>query len=71
MADLLNLRRFRKAQQRSEKEVLASRNRVEFGRSKQERAASAASAEKAAQVLDAHRRDVPVPATSHPNASDE
>ena len=71
MADVLNLRRFRKAQQRSEKEALASRNRAAFGRSKQERAASQASADQAAGLLDAHRRDATAPTAPDLDGADE
>jgi hypothetical protein len=38
MGDVINLNRFRKQRARSEREETAARNRVRFGRSKEEKA---------------------------------
>lgn len=56
MADILNLRRFRKARQRADEGDEAARNRAIHGRSKTERQLDQASAQKAARLLDGHRR---------------
>ena len=56
-AEILNLRRFRKAQQRAEEEAAAGRNRAVFGRRKGERPAAKAAAERATHLLDGHHRD--------------
>lgn len=57
MADMINLRQARKAKARAEKEAQALGQRVQFGRTKAEKAASRAAQEKAARALDGHRRD--------------
>ncbi|MGI6245146.1 MAG: DUF4169 family protein [Pseudochelatococcus sp.] len=55
MAEIVNLRRARKARARSEKEAQAAENRLRFGATKAERTASAAAREKDERHLDAHR----------------
>jgi hypothetical protein len=57
MAEIVNLRRARKAKARSEAEAQAAQNRVEFGRTKAERKLT--EAEKALQAarLEGHRLD--------------
>jgi len=55
MAEIVNLRRARKAKARSEAETQAAQNRIEFGRTKAERKLT--EAEKALQAarLEGHR----------------
>ena len=59
MGDLVNLRRFRKTRDRAEKADEAARNRAAFGRTRDEREASADATRRAEAKLEAHRRDVP------------
>jgi hypothetical protein len=56
MADVVNLRRVRKARQRAEKETAAAENRARFGRTRAERDKATAEAEIAARRLDGLRR---------------
>jgi hypothetical protein len=58
-ADVVNLRRARKAKGRSEREAAADRNRARFGRSKAEKEKDAAERARAERALEAHRRDKP------------
>lgn len=55
-AEIVNLRRARKAKARADKQREAARNRVEHGRSKAERRLSEAQAEHEARVHEGHRR---------------
>ena len=55
MADLINLRRARKAKARAEKDKQAEANRVAHGVAKPVRKLAEAKAEKAARDLSAHR----------------
>lgn len=55
MAELINLRRARKARARSEKEVQAAENRLRSGVPKAERTLSSATREKDERRLDGHR----------------
>jgi hypothetical protein len=57
MADIVNLRRARKAKARVAREKEAEANRVAFGRTRAEKDASGADRTLAAKVLDAHKRD--------------
>ncbi|WP_428697804.1 DUF4169 family protein [Stappia sp.] len=57
--DIVNLRQARKARARREKESRAAENRVQFGRSKSEKALDRTTAEKSAAHVDAHRREHP------------
>jgi hypothetical protein len=57
MAEIINLRRARKAKERDGREAAAQENRRRFGRTKAEKAKEAAEREKAARTLDDHRRD--------------
>lgn len=59
MAEIVNLRRARKARARVEKEAQAAENRLRFGTSAAERQASAGERDKARRHLDGHRRDMP------------
>jgi hypothetical protein len=59
MADLVNLNRARKAKARAEKDAQAAANRARFGRTKAEKAADKAVAERLARTLDQARRDGP------------
>ncbi len=57
MAEIVNLRKLRKAKARSEAEEKAAQNRVKFGVSKPERKAHEAEQAMADRRLDGHRRD--------------
>jgi hypothetical protein len=57
MAEIVNLRRARKAKARSEKEKTAEANRLLHGTSKNLRDLSKARSDKAARDLDAHKKD--------------
>ncbi len=59
MADIINLRRARKAKARSADAVRAAENRSAFGRPKAERDRLAAEQEGAARRLEGHRRETP------------
>ena len=59
MGDVVNLRRFRKGRDRAGQAEAAAHNRAAFGRTREERDASADEAQRAAAKLDAHRRDPP------------
>lgn len=56
MADVVNLRRARKAKARTEKEKTAAANRAAFGRTKAEKLASKAETERARRDLEGKRR---------------
>ncbi|WP_375690549.1 DUF4169 family protein [Pseudooceanicola sp. LIPI14-2-Ac024] len=59
MADktVVNLNRARKQQDRVKKRAQADENAVKFGRTKAEKQADTARADKAARELDGHKRD--------------
>ena len=57
MAEIINLRKARKARTRAEKEAVAAENRVAFGRTKAEKQRAEAEQRLAARKLEAHRRD--------------
>jgi hypothetical protein len=57
MAEIVNLRRARKAKSRAEKDRAADANRAKFGTAKSERNLAKARAEKAARDTDSHRLD--------------
>jgi hypothetical protein len=57
MGDVLSLKLHRKRKARAGKEVAAEQNRVEFGRSREEKALTEARNEKAVKDLDAHKRE--------------
>lgn len=57
MAEIVNLRRALKAKARAERDKAAEENRIRFGRSKAEKAASRAEKERAARRLDQLRRE--------------
>lgn len=54
MGDLVNLKRARKRIEREQSEKAAAARRARFGRTKSERDAEAASAQRASRVLDQH-----------------
>jgi len=56
MADIVNLRRARKARARDEADKAAAANRVAFGRAKVEREISSKEKDLAARRLDGHGR---------------
>ena len=55
MAEIINLRSFRKQKARAEAEKAAEQNRLSFGRSKAERRLTDAERDKAGRQLDGHR----------------
>ncbi len=57
MGDVVNLRRFRKSRERAGRAEDAARSRAAFGRTREERDASAGEARRAEARLDAHRRE--------------
>jgi hypothetical protein len=57
MAEIINLRRARKAHRRAEETAQADANRAKFGRTRGEKEAEAKRAAMLRQTLDAHRRD--------------
>jgi len=57
MGELINLNRYRKNQARAAAEQHAAKNRLRFGRRKDERERSAREAEKSAKELDGKRID--------------
>lgn len=68
MGDVVNLRQFRKAKVRGEKEKQADQNRLTHGRTKAEKSLTSALNEKDARKLDQGRLD---PRPSGENASAE
>jgi hypothetical protein len=56
-ADVINLRRARKAKARTEREKTAADNRVAFGRSKAEKQLTKAEREREQRAIEAHRRE--------------
>ena len=54
----VNLNKVRKARARDEKRAQAEANAVKFGRTKAEKAAQKAAAEKARSLIDGHKRDL-------------
>ncbi|MGF9563974.1 DUF4169 family protein [Neorhizobium sp. JUb45] len=59
MADIVNLRQFRKTKARSEKEKQAEQNRLTFGRTKPEKSLTQALNDKAERSLDQKKLDKP------------
>lgn len=57
MAEIVNLRRVRKAKARADEQRAAEVNRAAFGRTKSEKLRAEAETERDARRLDAHRRD--------------
>jgi hypothetical protein len=56
-AEIVNLRRARKAKARIEREKEAEANRIAFGRTKAEKSATTAERERAEREIEGHRRD--------------
>jgi hypothetical protein len=56
-ADVINLRRSRKARDRKAKSAEAEANRIRFGRSKAEKERLAAEKRRAADLIERHRRE--------------
>ncbi len=56
MADVLNLKQFRKRKKRDEKELVAASNRASFGRTKTEKKLTKAKVELEAKRLTDHKR---------------
>jgi hypothetical protein len=57
MGDVVNLKRFRKRNEREQSAREAEANRARFGRTKSQRTAEALRAERAGKLLDQHRVD--------------
>ncbi|AWC23355.1 DUF4169 family protein [Aminobacter sp. P9b] len=57
MADVVNLRQFRKHKARAERETVADQNRALHGRTKAEKARDRLTADRAEKFVDGHRRD--------------
>jgi len=57
MSELINLNKARKAKARAEAKVQAAENRAKFGRTKAEKAAEQAKAEKLRALLDGAKRE--------------
>ena len=57
MGDVVNLKRFKKRNERATSAKQAETNRARFGRTKSERALDEAHATRAKNLLDAHRID--------------
>jgi hypothetical protein len=57
MADVVNLKRFKKRAERHQSAQQAEANRARFGRTKSERELDRARADRARDVLDQHRVD--------------
>lgn len=57
MAEPINLNKARKAKARADKETVAAENRAKFGRTKAEKLADKAQAERAARKLDQSKRE--------------
>ena len=55
MAEIVNLRQARKQRARAEKDKAAEQNRLNFGRTKAEKALTQAERDKATRTLDGHR----------------
>jgi Domain of unknown function (DUF4169) len=55
MADIINLKRFKKRVARDASEQQAAANRAQFGRTKSERAVDERSAKRASEFLDQHQ----------------
>jgi hypothetical protein len=56
-AEIVNLRRARKAKARIEREKEAEANRIAFGRTKAEKAATEAERKRSVRAIDSHRRE--------------
>ena len=56
-AEIINLRRARKAKARTAREKEAEANRLAFGRTKAERAATEAERDRAERGIEGHRRE--------------
>jgi hypothetical protein len=59
MADIVNLRQFRKTKARAEKESQAEQNRLTFGRTKTEKTLTKTLNDKAERALDQKKLDKP------------
>ena len=55
MAEIINLKRFKKRVARDASEQQAAANRAQFGRTKSERAADEKSSKRAREILDQHQ----------------
>jgi hypothetical protein len=62
-AEIVNLRRGRKARQRQDAEIKASENRAKFGRTKAERVQKDAETKRTDRHFDALRREPGIPGT--------
>ncbi len=67
MAEIVNLRQFRKGKVREQRAAMAEQNRVLHGRSKNEKQRDRLQAEKAERLIEGHRRE----STSDTSAQDK
>lgn len=71
MADVVNLRQFRKRAERAEKEKTAEQNRLAHGRTKAEKSLTRALNEKAARSLDQGKLEKPGGESARPDGAPE
>jgi len=57
MSGIINLNKARKARARAEADAKAAENRVAFGRTRAEKEAARAAAERTERTIEAHRRE--------------
>src|SRR5215213_5231023 len=69
MADVINLKRFRKRNEREQSAKLADANRARFGRTKAERALDERRKDRAGDLLDQHKLDDGDASSSHPSSN--
>lgn len=71
MAEIVNLRQFRKRAERAEKEKTAEQNRLSHGRTKAEKSLTKALNEKAGKVLDQGKLEKRDPDKARPEGDPE
>ncbi len=71
MAEVVNLRRFRKARSRADAEAIAVQNRSTFGQKREERDRLAVEARRAARRLEGHRLTAVRSTTPETGAADD
>jgi len=71
LADVVNLRQFRKRNERAEKEKTAEQNRLAHGRTKAEKSLTKALNEKAAKALDQGKLEKREAGTASPDGKRE
>lgn len=66
MAEIINLKRFRKARAKAEEARTAEENRIRFGRTKAEKSLAESTRQQDDARLEGHRRDTPYPGAEEP-----